>query len=136
MQNVFAKENPYKAPESDEEEEVDVNVSTSVPDDADTYVSSATNKQTFDGVLTDAEAELFNQAYNDAEFMEGVAFSELVDKLAGQAIYSVDKGLSKRAAAESKEVKDEAIRRLKRKQAIEDKEDADALGQTMEQYYG
>ena len=135
MQNVFAKENPYKAPESNEEEEVDVNVATNVPDDADTYVSSATNKQTFDGVLTDAEAELFNQSYDDAEFMEGVAFSEMVDKLASQSVYSVDKGLSKRAAAESKEVKDEALRRLKRKQAIEDKEDAEGSGQTMEEYY-
>ena len=135
MQNVFNKENPYKAPESEEEEEVDVNVATNVPDDADTYVSSATNKQTFDGVLTDAEAQLFNQAYDDAEFMEGVAFGEMVDKLASQAVYSTDKGLSPKAARESKEVKDEAIRRLKRQRAIEDKKDAEELGETMEQYY-
>ena len=122
MQNVFAKENPYKSPESDEEE-VDVNVSTSVPDDADTYVSSATSKQTFDGVLTDAEIEIFNQMYDEADFASGVAFDEMVDKLANQAIYSTDKGLSPRAARESKEVKDEAIRRLKRQQAVKDKKD-------------
>jgi hypothetical protein len=124
MQNVFAKENPYKAPESEEEEEeVDVNVATNVPDDADTYVSSASSKQTFDGVLTDAEIEIFNQMYDESEFTSGPAFDEMVDKLASQAAYSVDKGLSPRAAAESKEVRDEATRRLKRQQAVKDKEE-------------
>ena len=123
MQNVFAKENPYKAPESEEEEEVDVNVSTNVPDDADTYVSSATNKQTFDGVLTAAEIEIFNQMYTEDDFNSGAAFYHMVNNLANQAAYSSDLGISPAAARESKKVKDEAIRRLKRKQAIKDKQE-------------
>lgn len=122
MQNVFAKENPYKAPESDEEEP-DPNVATDVDDDADVYVSSATNKQTFDGVLTDAEIEIFNQMYSEDDFNSGAAFYHMVNNLASQAAYSSDKGISPAAARESKEVKDEAIRRLKRKQAIKDKEE-------------
>ena len=123
MQNIFNKENPYKASQPDEQEEIDVNVATNVPDDADTYVSSASSKQTFDGVLTDAEIEIFNQMYDEADFTSGLAFDEMVDKLANQAIYSTDKGLSPRAARESKEVKDEATRRLKRQQAVKDKKD-------------
>ncbi len=130
MQNVFSKENPYQAAQVEEEE--NVNQTSSIPDDATVYKSSATEKKVFDGVLTEEEISLFTTAYPDSDFNSGPLYEEQIKKLS----QNPPSGVSRAAYAQSPEVKEKAIRILKRKQAIEDKKDAEASNETLAQYYG
>ena len=114
MQNIFEKENPYKAPEVEEEE--NVNQTSSAPAGATVYRASANEKKTFDGVLTEEEIAVFNEEYPD-EFFEGVLLDEQIKKLS----QNPPKGMSRAAYAQSPEVKEQALRILKRKKAVADK---------------
>jgi len=116
MQNVFQKENPYKAPEVEEEE--DVNQTSSAPAGATVYKSSAKEKKTFDGVLTEEEIAVFNEENPDESF-EGVLLDEQIKKLS----QTPPEGMSRAAYAQSPEVKEQALRILKRRKAVADKKE-------------
>lgn len=116
MQNVFQKENPYKAPEVEEEE--NVNQTSSAPAGATVYRSTATEKKTFDGVLTEEEIAVFNEENPDESF-EGVLLDEQIKKLS----QTPPEGMSRAAYAQSPEVKQKALRILKRRKAVADKKE-------------
>jgi len=116
MQNVFNKENPYKAQEVEEEE--DVNQTSSAPAGATVYRSSAKEKKTFDGVLTEEEIAVFNEENPDESF-EGVLLDEQIKKLS----QNPPEGMSRAAYAQSPEVKEQALRILKRRKAVADKKE-------------
>ncbi len=116
MQNIFEKENPYKAPEVEEEE--NVNQTSSAPAGATVYRSTATEKKTFDGVLTAEEIAVFNEENPDETF-EGVLLDEQIKKLS----QTPPEGMSRAAYAQSPEVKEQALRILKRRKAVADKKE-------------
>jgi len=116
MQNVFKKENPYKATEVEEEE--DVNQTSSAPAGATVYRSSAKEKKTFNGVLTEEEIAVFNEENPDESF-EGVLLDEQIKKLS----QTPPEGMSRAAYAQSPEVKEQALRILKRRKAVADKKE-------------
>lgn len=129
MQNVFNKENPYQTAEVEEEE--NVNETSSAPEGSTVYKSSATEKKTFDGVLTEDEILLFNKAYPESDFNSGPLYEEQIKKLS----QNPPSGMSRAAYAQSPEIKEKAIRILKRKQAVEDAADAKEMGETLDNYY-
>ena len=126
--NVFNKENPYQTVEVEEEE--NVNETSSAPEGSTVYKSSATEKKTFDGVLTEEEIAVFNEENPDESF-EGVLLDEQIKKLS----QNPPEGMSRAAYAQSPEIKEKAIRILKRKQAVEDSKDAKEIGETLDNYY-
>ena len=116
MQNVFNKENPYQTVEVEEEE--NVNETSSAPEGSTVYKSSATEKKTFDGVLTEEEIAVFNEENPDESF-EGVLLDEQIKKLS----QNPPEGMSRAAYAQSPEVKEKALRILKRRKAVADKKE-------------
>ncbi len=116
MQNVFNKENPYQTAEVEEEE--NVNETSSAPEGSTVYKSSATEKKTFDGVLTEEEIAVFNEENPDESF-EGVLLDEQIKKLS----QNPPEGMSRAAYAQSPEVKEKALRILKRRKAVADKKE-------------
>ena len=116
MQNVFNKENPYQAPQVEEEE--NVNQTSSAPAGATVYRADATEKKTFDGVLTEEEIAVFNEENPDESF-EGVLLDEQIKKLS----QNPPEGMSRAAYARSPEVKEKALRILKRRKAVADKKE-------------
>lgn len=116
MQNVFNKENPYQAPQVEEEE--NVNQTSSAPAGATVYRADATEKKTFDGVLTEEEIAVFNEENPDESF-EGVLLDEQIKKLS----QNPPEGMSRAAYAQSPEVKEKALRILKRRKAVADKKE-------------
>ncbi len=129
MQNIFEKENPYE--EVVEEEEENINQTNQPPKGATVYKSSATEKRTFDGVLTEDEILLFNNNYPDEEITNDPMYQEEIDKLS----QNPPSGMSRKAYAQSPELKEKALLKLKRKKAIEDKADAKEFGESLEEYY-
>ena len=116
MQNVCNKENPYQTAEVEEEE--NVNETSSAPEGSTVYKSSATEKKTFDGVLTEEEIAVFNEENPDESF-EGVLLDEQIKKLS----QNPPEGMSRAAYAQSPEVKEKALRILKRRKAVADKKE-------------
>jgi len=117
MQNIFEKENPYSVEE--EEEVVNVNQTGQPPKGSTVYRSSANEKKTFNGVLTEDEIMVFNESYPDEIFTDGSnpLFNNELEKIS----QNPPDGMSRAAYKQSPEAVQKALRISKRKQAVKDK---------------